>query len=110
MVIANVKTLKDLDKRLANAKNQIVVVGFVADWCGACNKIHDAVEGLPAKYTNVLFLSVDVDENCEAAELYNINSMPTFVFIKNRAVVDKTIGANLDALIEKLQIANEAKS
>eukprot|EP00953_Heterococcus_sp_UTEX-ZZ885_P008275 4969-Heterococcus_DN1.PRE.1 len=110
MVIANVKTLKDLDKRLASAKNQIVVVGFVADWCGACNKIHDDVEELPAKYTNLLFLNVDVDENCEAAELYNINSMPTFIFFKHKAVFDKTVGANLDALTEKLQFANEAKS
>jgi thioredoxin 1 len=110
MVIANVKTLKDLDKRLANAKNQIVVVGFVADWCGACNKIHENVEVLPAQYKNVLFLNVDVDENCEAAELYNINSMPTFIFFKNKTEIDKTVGANLDALAEKLQLANAAKS
>lgn len=33
--------------------------------------------------TNVVFLKVDVDENEEVAQEYQITCMPTFVFIKD---------------------------
>ena len=35
----------------------------------------------------VVFLKVDVDENEDAAQEYNISAMPTFIFIKNQAKV-----------------------
>ena len=36
---------------------------------------------------DVVFLKVDVDENEDAAQEYNISAMPTFIFIKNQAKV-----------------------
>jgi thioredoxin-like negative regulator of GroEL len=41
---------------------------------------------------------VDVDECEELAVRYNISSMPTFVFIKNKEQVDSFSGANAEKL------------
>jgi len=53
--------------------------------------------------TNVVFLKVDVDECEEIAIEYNVESMPTFVFIKNGKKVDTFSGANKDRLNEYVQ-------
>lgn len=45
-----------------------------------------------------VILQVDVDECEEIAVEYNIMSMPTFVFIKNKEVVHTFSGANYDKL------------
>lgn len=44
------------------------------------------------------YLKVDVDDCEDLAARYNISSMPTFVFIKNKAQVDSFSGANADKL------------
>ena len=46
----------------------------------------------------VVFLKVDVDENEDAAQEYNISAMPTFIFIKKEAKVADMMGANADKL------------
>ncbi len=50
------------------------------------------------KFSNVVFVKVDVDENPETAAKYEVSAMPTFLFIKRGEVVDKLMGANPQAL------------
>ena len=49
---------------------------------------------------DVVFLKVDVDENPDTAGKYNVSAMPTFLFIKGGAVVDRLMGANAERLQE----------
>ena len=51
---------------------------------------------------NVVFLKVDVDEDPETAAKYNVSAMPTFVFVKDGAVLDRLMGASPDRLQELL--------
>jgi thioredoxin 1 len=39
------------------------------------------------EFSDVVFLKVDVDENEEASQEYNISAMPTFIFVKNNGKV-----------------------
>ena len=52
---------------------------------------------------NVIFVKVDVDENPETAAKYGVSAMPTFVFIKDGAVVDRLMGANPTRLQELIE-------
>lgn len=45
-----------------------------------------------------ILFQIDVDECDDIAMEYNISSMPTFVFIKNKNVVNTFSGANYDKL------------
>ncbi|KAI8433780.1 hypothetical protein MSG28_015755 [Choristoneura fumiferana] len=42
--------------------------------------------------------AIDVDENEEIAAEYHVNSMPTFVFVKNSKKLEEFSGANVDKL------------
>ena len=53
---------------------------------------------LEKQMTNVVFLKIDVDENEDIAQEYDISAMPTFVFIKNGNKLDAFSGANFDKL------------
>lgn len=59
-----------------------MVVDFYADWCGPCKQYAPIFEKAMQKYGNVaIFERVNVDEMQDIASAYNINSIPTTVFI-----------------------------
>ncbi len=47
-------------------------------------------------------MKVDVDIAKDAAQAYDIHSMPTFVFVKSGQKVDRFSGARSDTLEEKI--------
>lgn len=59
---------------------------------------------LSQQHTNVVFLKVDVDRNQAVAQRYRVRAMPTFLFLKNKNVVDTLQGADpnrLTALVKQ---------
>lgn len=76
------------------------MIDFHAQWCGPCKVIGPKFVELSKEVTDVVFLKVDVDESEDIAEEYDISSMPTFVFIKNKTKIDQLVGANYEALKE----------
>ncbi|NEU34021.1 thioredoxin family protein, partial [bacterium LRH843] len=61
------------------------------------------VEELSKEFPDVVFLKVDIDECDDMATEYDVQSMPTFIFIKNSAKIDGFSGANYDKLKETVQ-------
>ncbi|XKL64500.1 hypothetical protein PGB90_004586 [Kerria lacca] len=102
-MVYQVKDAADLQIKLTEAGDKLVVIDFFASWCGPCKFISPKVEDLANTETNVVFLKVDVDECEEIAEMHKISSMPTFVFVKNSKTIDSFSGANYDKLQELVQ-------
>ncbi|CAH1737868.1 unnamed protein product [Aphis gossypii] len=92
----------DLATKLTDAKEKLVIIDFFAKWCGPCKLMAPFIEELANEYPDVVMLKVDVDECEEAAIEYNIQSMPTFVFLKSKTEVVRFSGANKDKLKENL--------
>ncbi|XP_031780739.1 thioredoxin-2 isoform X2 [Nasonia vitripennis] len=95
-MVIQVKTAEELKTKLTEAGEKLVVIDFFATWCGPCKMIAPKLDELSQELTDVVFLKVDVDELEGVAEEYDVNSMPTFVFIKNGSVLDKFSGANIE--------------
>merc|ERR1712122_386721 len=91
-------SLAELKEQLKSAGDKLVVIDFFATWCGPCKVIAPQIETMSAEMPEVVFLKVDVDENEDAAQEYNISAMPTFIFIKKEAKVADMMGANADKL------------
>lgn len=85
----------DLKEQFAQAGGKLVVIDFYADWCGPCKMIAPKLEEISGSMSEkVVVLKVNVDDCEEVAQTYNISSMPTFVFVKNGAEVQRFSGAN----------------
>lgn len=62
---------------------------YKASWCGHCTKylqsgvFESTYESLKKKpeYADVVFATIDFDENKESAEKYNVNSFPSIIAI-----------------------------
>jgi len=94
-----VKSKADFDQQLENAGSKLVVVDFFATWCGPCKMIAPKLEELSKELAEkIVVVKVDVDECEDIAMEYNISSMPTFIFIKNKEKVDEFVGANAEKL------------
>ncbi|KAG5900048.1 hypothetical protein JTB14_009126 [Gonioctena quinquepunctata] len=102
-MVPHIKDKADLDTKLGDAGDKLVVIDFHATWCGPCKMIGPKLEELAKEYTNILILKVDVDECEDIAMEYNISSMPTFVFIKNKNVVHTFSGANYEKLKQNIE-------
>nr|XP_004238753.1 thioredoxin H4 [Solanum lycopersicum] len=83
--------------------NKLVVIDFTATWCGPCRNMDPIINDFAAKYTNVEFVKIDVDELVDVAEKYGVQAMPTFVLMKKGEVVDQIVGADKDGLKMKIE-------
>lgn len=101
--VQQVATLAELETILEISGDAIVCVEFTAAWCAPCQQIAPAFEALSLELENVAFLKVDVDDNEETAQKYEVNQMPTFLLIRKGEVVDQFSGANVAMLRQKVQ-------
>ncbi|KAK7368139.1 hypothetical protein VNO80_10161 [Phaseolus coccineus] len=84
--------------------NKLMVIDFTATWCGPCKQMDPVIQDFAAKYTNVEFIKIDVDELMGVSEEFQVQAMPTFILMKKGKVIDKVLGAKnekLQKLIEK---------
>ncbi len=77
-----------------------VLVDFWASWCGPCKMMGPVVEELAGEANGAYKVcKVNVDDNQDLAEKYNIMSIPNFIVFKGGEVAGQQIGAtSKDAL------------
>lgn len=84
---------KDLEDKLLVNNDRLIVVDFFATWCAPCKRMDPILKELEKEYRNrVSFYKIDVDRNIVDDEL-DINSMPTYLFIKNSDKLEEVEGA-----------------
>ena len=66
---------------------------FHADWCGPCKTQDPILEELEEDYgESVSFEKVDVDEQQDVANEYQVRSLPTLIVENDDGVVDRFVG------------------
>jgi len=88
-------------------RHPVVLVDFWAKWCKPCRSFSQVIEQVAPRYPQVIFASVDIDEQKELAEEFAIKSVPAVMIIRNQTVVFAQSGAltagNLAELLEQAQ-------
>ncbi|MBQ9181789.1 MAG: thioredoxin [Bacilli bacterium] len=71
--------------------NTKVLVDFNAEWCGPCKMLKPILEGLSEK-VDFKIVSVNVDDQDELAEQYQVSSIPCLVVFQNGTEVNRNVG------------------
>jgi len=80
----------------------LVMVDFFATWCGPCKMMAPAVERLAKAYEGTVKIGkLDVDENPDVSQKYEIQSIPTTIFFKDGEMVDKLVGFQSEEALKK---------
>ena len=70
-----------------------VLLDFWAQWCGPCRLLSPAVDEVAAEREDILVGKVNVDEEPELAERFQIMSIPTLILFRNGQIVNTAVGA-----------------
>jgi len=80
-----------------------VVADFWAEWCGPCRMIGPVLKELAQVYKDkIKVVKINVDQEPDLAAKFNIQSIPTLLFVKNGQVVKQQIGAVPRQVLEKI--------
>ena len=72
---------------------ETVLIDFWASWCGPCRMMAPVIEQLASEYDGRAKVGkINVDEEPDLAQQFQIMSIPTFVFMKNGKVIHQLIG------------------
>jgi thioredoxin 1 len=98
-------TKENFEETIEN--NDIVIFDFWAEWCGPCKQFAPIFEEVAAKHPDIVFAKVNVEEEQELAQMFQVRSIPTIVFMREKIVVYSNPGLipaqNLEEGIEQLK-------
>ena len=91
----------NLKEELSNLKNEVVLLDFYADWCGPCKMLSPILEELSEEFPSLKILKINVDEQPEAAQEFNVMSIPSLIFVKDEEVIDVSVGMKSKELLRE---------
>lgn len=69
-----------------------VLIDFNADWCGPCRMIRPMLDDIASNNDNIKIVSINIDDEDELADKYEVSSIPCLVLIKDGKEVNRNVG------------------
>jgi len=88
------------------------IIDFHASWCQPCKTIHKILTDLEVENSDINFYSVDIEEEYELAEVFQIKNLPTMVLCsKENDTIRMSGSINKEMMqnkLNKLKVSNIA--
>ena len=82
------------------AENEVVVVQYMATWCGNCRVMKPKFKKLAGENENAVFVLADAEKYPESRKLATVDNLPTFATFKNGSFVNQAQTNKLENLKE----------
>jgi thioredoxin len=83
----------DKDKTFNRIGKLPIILDFHATWCRPCKMLAPHLQAIQNKYNGKLIVyKIDVDQEPELARLFNVEAMPTIVFINGKTNYKSELG------------------
>jgi thioredoxin 1 len=79
-----------------------VIIDFYADWCGPCKILGPTMEQIADERNDLKVVKINVDEEGELAQQFNVMSIPTIVVMKEGKVTNGSMGVQSKDRVLKL--------
>lgn len=89
-IMKNIPAEKAKLEKFSGDEDKLKICLYKATWCSHCTKyiksnvFNDAYADVKGKYNDVVFTTVDFDENKKLAEKYDINGFPTIIAVDSK--------------------------
>ena len=95
-------TKENFEKEVINSDKK-VIVDFFATWCGPCQMLAPVLSEIAEEYKDkIKVCKINVDEEQELAEKFEVVSIPTLVIFENGQPAKKSVGYISKSELEKL--------
>lgn len=92
--LLELETSEKLEEILTENEEKMFVLFFHADWCGACENILPFLQNIATENPDVEIIKIDVDVHEPLVVSYELLAIPTFVFLRGKKIITKSLGAN----------------
>ncbi|AEG31815.1 thioredoxin [Thiomicrospira cyclica] len=75
------------------AQHDMIIFDFWAEWCGPCKQFGPVFEAASEQHPNIMFAKVNVEEQPDLANMFQVRSIPTIAFMREKVVVYANPGA-----------------
>lgn len=79
-----------------------VLADFYANWCGPCKMLRPILEEISDDRQDVKVVSINIDEEDELAEQFDVSAIPCVVLIKDGMEADRSVGLKPREVLEEL--------
>ncbi len=69
-----------------------VLIDFNASWCGPCRMLKPVIDEIAESNENIKIVSVNIDDEEELADNYEVSSIPCLVLLENGKEVKRNVG------------------